>query len=74
MCKFKTISQNNPLNAKLNPIYHLLALLGVHHIFHIRRLRVKAPNLREKPCLAFRYIQYIVFEKYAIVCHLQMKL
>jgi hypothetical protein len=25
----------NPLNAELNPISHLLALLGVHHILHI---------------------------------------
>jgi len=32
----------NPLNADLNPIYHLLALLGVHHIFHVSRVRVKA--------------------------------
>ena len=31
----------NPLNAKLNPIYHLLALLGAGHIFHVSRLRVK---------------------------------
>ena len=29
-----------PLNAELNPIYHLLALLGAHHIFHVRGLRV----------------------------------
>jgi hypothetical protein len=31
----------NPLNAELNPICHLLALLGVHHILHISGLRVK---------------------------------
>ena len=31
----------NPLNAELNPIYHLLALLGTHHILHISRVRVK---------------------------------
>jgi len=31
----------NPLNAELNSICHLLALLGAHHIFHIRGLRVK---------------------------------
>jgi len=31
----------NPLNAELNPICHLLALLGAHHIFHVSRLRVK---------------------------------
>jgi len=31
----------NPLNAELNPICHLLALLGAHHIRHISRIRVK---------------------------------
>ena len=31
----------NPLNAELNPICHLLALLGAHHILHVSRLRVK---------------------------------
>jgi hypothetical protein len=29
----------NPLNTELNPICHLLALLG-HHIFHVSGLRV----------------------------------
>jgi len=31
----------NPLNAELNPICHLLALLGAHPIFHVSRIRVK---------------------------------
>ena len=31
----------SPLNAELNPICHLLALLGVHHILHVSRIRVK---------------------------------
>jgi hypothetical protein len=31
----------NPLNAKLNPICHLLALLGAHHVLHVSRIRVK---------------------------------
>jgi hypothetical protein len=31
----------NPLHAELNPICHLLALLGAHHIFHVSRIRVK---------------------------------
>jgi len=30
----------NPLNAELNPICHLLTLLGAHHIFHVSGLRV----------------------------------
>jgi len=29
------------LNAELNTICHLLALLEVHHILHISRIRVK---------------------------------
>jgi len=33
----------NPLNPKLNPICHLLALLEAHHILHVSRKRV---NLR----------------------------
>jgi len=31
----------NPLNAKVNPIRHLLALLGAHHILHVSRIKVK---------------------------------
>jgi len=30
----------NPLNAELNPIFHLLALLGTHHILHVSMIRV----------------------------------
>ena len=36
----------NPLNAELNPICHLLALLGVHHFLHVSRIRVKSLPLR----------------------------
>ena len=31
----------NPINAELNPICHLLALLEVHHILYVGSLRVK---------------------------------
>jgi len=31
----------NPFSAQLNPICHLLALLGAHHILHVSRVRVK---------------------------------
>ena len=31
----------NPSNAELNPVRHLLALVGARHIVHISRLRVK---------------------------------
>ena len=31
----------NNLNAELNPICHMLALLGAHPILHVSRIRVK---------------------------------
>jgi hypothetical protein len=38
------VSSLNPLNAELNPICHLLALLGAHRILHVSRIRVKGPS------------------------------
>jgi len=35
----------NPLNAELNSICHLLALLGARHILHVSRIRVKDHSL-----------------------------
>jgi hypothetical protein len=35
------LDEPNPLKAELNPICHLLALLGAHPILHVRKLRVK---------------------------------
>ena len=40
----------NPLNAELNPICHLLALLGVHHFLHVSRIMVKSLTLRLLTC------------------------
>ena len=31
----------NPLNAELNAICQLLALVGAHHILHVSRVRLK---------------------------------
>jgi hypothetical protein len=40
----------NPLNAKLNPICLLLALLGAHHILHVSRIRVNIKReIKNKP-------------------------
>ena len=36
----------NPLNAELNIICYLLALLGAHHFLHVSRIRVKSLTLR----------------------------
>ena len=33
------------LNAELNPICHLLALLEAHLIFHVSRIRIKNHNV-----------------------------
>ena len=39
----------NPLNAELNPICHLLALLGAHHILNVSRIRVNTISQHQKP-------------------------
>jgi hypothetical protein len=50
----------NPLIAELNPICHLLALLGAHHILHISRIRVKVAS--GTPCIyvidTWKNVQY----------------
>jgi len=45
----KTKYNLNPLNAKLNPIYDLLAVLGTHPILHVSRIRVKHKLTETKP-------------------------
>jgi hypothetical protein len=40
----------NPLNAELNPVCHLLALLGAHPILHISKIRVKVKNPEQLYC------------------------
>jgi len=40
------INSFNRLNAELNPLCHLLALMGDHHILHVSRIRVKAEWLQ----------------------------
>ena len=55
----------NPLNAELNPIRHLLTLVGARHIVHVSRIRVKItpnpPNFRiyaqdnSGPCFSYYY-------------------
>jgi hypothetical protein len=35
----------NPLKAELNPIYHLLALLVAHPIFHVSRIKFKGQKV-----------------------------
>jgi len=35
----------NPLNAVLNPICHMPALLGAHHILHVSSIEVKQKTI-----------------------------
>jgi hypothetical protein len=44
----------NPSNPELNPICHLLALLGVHLFLHVSRIRVKYHNDYITKCLEER--------------------
>jgi len=39
-CRYHNVNTFNPLNAELNPIRHLLALLGAHHILNVSRIKV----------------------------------
>ena len=46
-CRNRNMSWRiNPLNPELNPVCHLLALLGAHHFLHVSRIRVKSLTLR----------------------------
>jgi len=45
----------NPLNAELNPICYLLALLGAHHFLHVSRIRVKW-----KPCITQEEFMFVI--------------
>ena len=45
----------NPLNAELNPIYYLLALL-VHDFLHVSRIRAKSLTLRLLMSYIYIYI------------------
>jgi len=52
----------NPLNAKLNPICHLLALLGAHHILYVSRIRVNSIQINQPTrCSCFSRVYYSTF-------------
>ena len=55
----KANARVNPLNTKLNPTFHLLALLGAHHILNVSRIRVKLAKSGHGPHL-FRIIVFCV--------------
>ena len=49
----KTCIILNPLKAELNPICHLLALIGAHHILHVSGLRIN--GYRDRAVKIFKY-------------------
>jgi hypothetical protein len=50
----------NTLNAELNPICHLLALLGVHHFLYVSMIRVKSLTLRL--LMSYIYIYIYIYD------------
>ena len=46
----------NPLNAELNPICYLMALLRPHHFLHVSRIRVKSFIVRLLMSYIYIYI------------------
>ena len=51
----------NPLNAELNPICYLLALLA-HHFLHVNRTRVKSLTLRLIMSYIYIYIYIYIYD------------
>ena len=49
----------NPLNAELNPIYYLLALLGDRHFLHVSRIRIKSLILKLLMFYIYIYMEHI---------------
>ena len=52
--KYNPSQTVNPLNAELNPICHLLALLGAHHILHVSRVKVNNPSEDKIPSACYK--------------------
>jgi len=53
--RYRGFNNFNPLNAELNPICYLLALLA-HHFLHVSRIRVKSLTLRLLMSYIYMYI------------------
>jgi len=58
----------NPLNAQLNPVCHLLALLGAHHILHVSRIGIKAKKFNAS-CVCFCFINIRTISHYFPIQH-----
>ena len=55
----------NPLNAELNPICYLLALLRAHRFLHVSRIRVKSLSLRLLMSYIYIYIYIYIWSTYS---------
>ena len=55
----------NPLNTELNPICHLLALLGAHHILHVSRIRAEdsVPTSQKRHCSFLAMNNLLTFQR-----------
>jgi len=54
----------------MNPICHLLALLGAHHIFHVSRIRVNVRyggEFKSKRTAFAKYLVWCEYKKYTII-------
>ena len=60
----------NPLNAELNPICHLVALLGVHHFLHVSRIRVKSLTFRLLMSYIYIYIYIYIYMEHLFLMFL----
>ena len=59
----------NPLNAELNPICYLLALLGAHHFLHVSRIGVKSLTLRQLMSYIYGALILDVSRSHTTTCH-----
>ena len=55
----------NPLNAELNPICYVLALLGARHFIHVSRIRAKSLTLRKLMSYIYIYIYIYIWSTYS---------
>jgi hypothetical protein len=63
-----------PLNAELNPICHLLALLRAHPILHVSRIRVKLRRRDISDNLVISYVMYIIPNIYILAAHSEFRI
>ena len=72
----------NPLNAELNPIRHLLALLAAHHILHVSRIRVNTDHMALPSAprsidfsqtICFPHVGYLTFRDLPPYIHVHAK-